>query len=284
MNRLNIREDTLEQIYEDDVQAINFTENSIWFCTEKNLYKMNKDGVKKIMKLKGDTEGFCGIREDKDKIYIETYAGDLYHEFYQMDEAGKIVKHWDSEEASVVAVMENQLFYAEGMESISINEKELTAGKKADMTVRVAEEEEIYCMIGREDSNPQMKLTIVPVGESKSYGIDLVSDLGKGFLKDYYPIARSGFDYQMAWYDFNRDGKKELIFAGGDKHTTLVCSVFQLEAREETLGGQLIHELVPRTILEIQEGVRGVRAYVNDDNEICVVDTENNISRLTVPL
>lgn len=173
-----------------------------------------------------------------------------------------------------------QLFYVEGMESISINEKELTAGKEVDMTVQTAEGEEIYCMIGREDINPQMELNIMP-DESEIYGIDLVSYLGEGFMEDHYCIARSGFDYQMAWYDFNQDGKKELIFAGGDKHTTLVCSVFQLEVIEESLDGQLIYTLNPRTILEIREGIR---AYVNDNNEICVVDAENNISKRTVPL
>lgn len=97
LNRLNIQEDVLEQVYEDNAQ-INFTEDSIWFCTEKNLYKMSRDGVKEIMKLKGNTEGFNGILVDNDKIYIEIYGGSLYTGFYQMDEAGKIVKHWDSDE------------------------------------------------------------------------------------------------------------------------------------------------------------------------------------------
>lgn len=180
-----------------------------------------------------------------------------------------------------VEMMENQLFYAEGMESISINETELTSGTDIDMTVQVTEGTELYCRIGREDLNPQMELNILSVEESEIYGIDLVNYLGERFFEDDYPIARSGFDYQMAWYDFNQDGKKELIFAGGDKHTTLICSVFQLEVIEENLDGQLIYLPEPRTILEIQEGVR---AYVNDNNEICVVDTENNIFKLTVPL
>lgn len=35
---------------------------------------MNKDSVEKIMKLKGDMEGFCGIRVEQDKIHIQTYA------------------------------------------------------------------------------------------------------------------------------------------------------------------------------------------------------------------
>lgn len=98
LNRLNIQEDVLEQVYEDNAQAINFTEDSIWFCTEKNLYKMSRDGVKEIMKLKEDGEGFNGILVDNHKIYIEIYAGSLYNEYYQMDETGKIAKRWDNYE------------------------------------------------------------------------------------------------------------------------------------------------------------------------------------------
>lgn len=180
-----------------------------------------------------------------------------------------------------VEVTGDQLFYAEGMESISINEKDLTAGKEVNETVQIAEGEKLYYMIGREDTNPQMELNILPEseGENEIIGIDLVSYLGEGFTEDSWPVARSGFDYQMAWYDFNQDGRKELIFAGGDKHNTLVCSVFQLEVIEESVNGQLEYVLEPKTILEIQEGVR---AYVNDNNEICVVDAENHISKWTV--
>lgn len=64
----------------------------------KNLYKMNKDGSEKIMKLTGDAEGFCGIRVDQGKIYLQTYAGGLYNKFYQLHETGNIVRQWDSDE------------------------------------------------------------------------------------------------------------------------------------------------------------------------------------------
>lgn len=98
LNRLNIQEDALEQVYGDDLQGLNFTKDSIWFYTEKNLYKMNKDGSEKIMKLTGDAEGFCGIRVDQGKIYLQTYAGGLYNKFYQLHETGNIVRQWDSDE------------------------------------------------------------------------------------------------------------------------------------------------------------------------------------------
>lgn len=205
------------------------------------------------------------------------------------DERSMEVPPVSADEASIeetplpVEMMDNQLFYAEGMESISVNEAKLMKGKEVDMTVQTAEEWEIYCRIGREEMNPQMKLQVIPIGESEIAGIDLVDGfLGKGFLEDYYPTARSGFDYQMAWYDFHQDGKKELIFAGGDKQETLVCSVFQFEVIEENVDGQSRY-LEPKTILEIPEGV-GVRAYVNDHNEICVVDGEGHISKVAVPL
>lgn len=96
--RLNIQEDTVEQVYKDNAEFINFTKDSLWFSAGKKLYKMDKDGVKEIMKLKGDTDGFCNILADKDKIYIETYSGGLYNDFYLMDETGKVLKHWDTAE------------------------------------------------------------------------------------------------------------------------------------------------------------------------------------------
>lgn len=47
-------------------------------------------------------------------------------------------------------VMGNQLFYAEGMESISVNEAELMKGKEVEMTVQTAELGELWGKIGRE--------------------------------------------------------------------------------------------------------------------------------------
>lgn len=190
-------------------------------------------------------------------------------------------------------VTDNQLFYAEGMESISINEKDLTAGKEVDMTVQSAEGEEQYCSIGREKLNPQMKLEVFPCGEHEYNvaAIDFLSCLGEGFrnVLDLGNTPRSGFDYQMAWYDFNQDGKKELIFAGGDKKGTLACAVFQVELTD--FGSEMGSESMldsgnPPEKLQvfktIQEFQGGVRAYVNDNNEICVVDGVNHIYKQTV--
>lgn len=174
-----------------------------------------------------------------------------------------------------VEMTKNQLFYAEGMESISITERELTAGKEVDMTVQTAEGEDIYCELGREQTNPQMKLIVVVESQNKIQGIDLISDVGEEFFMKDFVIPRKGYKYQMAWYDFNQDGKKELIFAGGYNQEIFVCDVFQFESiADDVLAGKW-----PQKILEIREGVR---AYVNDDNEICVVDAENHISKQTV--
>lgn len=204
------------------------------------------------------------------------------------DERSMEVPPVSADEASIeetplpVEMMDNQLFYAEGMESISISERELTARKEVDMTARTAEGKEINCKIGREETNPQMELDIMLRKEGEDVGFDLLGYLGEGFrnVLDEYNMPRYGFDYQMAWYDFNQDGKKELIFAGGDKQGILACAVFQLEVTENWLD-DLEHRKTPRRILEIQESIR---AYVNDHNEICVVDGEGHISKVAVPL
>lgn len=56
-NRLNTEEDSVEQIYEKRVDAVNFAGDSILFCRNRSLYKMNADGLKRIQKLPGKTDG-----------------------------------------------------------------------------------------------------------------------------------------------------------------------------------------------------------------------------------
>ena len=100
LKRLNVNDNLVETIFEKNVDVVNFFEDSILFCSDKNLYKINSKGLKKLKKLRGETLGYSGIRVDNKKIYIGTYAGAFYNEFYEMDETGKTVKHWDSEETN----------------------------------------------------------------------------------------------------------------------------------------------------------------------------------------
>ncbi len=100
LKRLNVDDNHVETIFEKNVDGFNFIGDSILFYSDKNLYKINSKGLKKLKKLRGKTAGYSGIRVDNKKVYIGTYAGSFYTGFYEMDETGKTVKHWDSEETS----------------------------------------------------------------------------------------------------------------------------------------------------------------------------------------
>lgn len=98
LKRLNVNDNLVETIYEKNVDGVNFFEDSILFYSDKNLYKINSKGLKKLKKLRGKTAGYSGILVDNKKVYIGTYAGSFYTGFYEMDETGKTVKYWDSDE------------------------------------------------------------------------------------------------------------------------------------------------------------------------------------------
>ncbi|MCH5266827.1 MAG: hypothetical protein J1E62_00675 [Lachnospiraceae bacterium] len=100
LKRLNVNDNLVETIYEKNVEGVNFFEDSILFYSDKNLYKINSKGLKKLKKLRGKTAGYSGILVDNKKVYIGTYAGSFYTGFYEMDETGKTVKYWDSEETN----------------------------------------------------------------------------------------------------------------------------------------------------------------------------------------
>lgn len=100
LKRLNVNDNLVEAIYEKNVEGVNFFEDSILFYSDKNLYKINSKGLKKLKKLRGKTAGYSGILVDNKKVYIGTYAGSFYTGFYEMDETGKTVKYWDSEETN----------------------------------------------------------------------------------------------------------------------------------------------------------------------------------------
>lgn len=91
-NRMNIQDDYVEQIFEKKVDAVNFVENSILFCKDKKLYKMDSDGLKKIKTLQRKTDGFDGIRVDDNKIYIEIFGGASHYEIFQIDLMGSTIK------------------------------------------------------------------------------------------------------------------------------------------------------------------------------------------------
>ncbi|MCH5264252.1 MAG: hypothetical protein J1F02_00010 [Lachnospiraceae bacterium] len=99
LKRLDVQNNLLEKVYKKNVGGVNFTEDCMLFFTEKNLFRINSDGVKNIRTLTGKTEGFGGIRVEKDKLYIYSYAGAFYDNISQIDIEGNIIKEikgWQS--------------------------------------------------------------------------------------------------------------------------------------------------------------------------------------------
>lgn len=93
LNRINIREECVEQVFGKNVYAVNFMDDSLLFCWDRTLYRMDSDGMKKIKTLKGSTDGFNGIRVEDNEIYIGTYGGALYSAISQIDKDGKTLKN-----------------------------------------------------------------------------------------------------------------------------------------------------------------------------------------------
>ena len=92
LKRLNIQDNSVEKIFHDDVDGINFADSSLFFFTEKVLYRADSGRLKKIMKVKGKTDGFDGICVDGGKIFVETYGGAFYNYISQIDRNGKVVR------------------------------------------------------------------------------------------------------------------------------------------------------------------------------------------------
>ena len=98
-------------------------------------------------------------------------------------------------------------------------------------------------------------------------GIDMISNLAKSL--DEWCWVKEDFYYQMAAYDFNHDGEKEIIVAGGNKKDTLELYVFRLNPDLDFEKNE------PHLLAEINGGYK---SYVNEKDEICVIDSNKDIS------
>lgn len=92
LKRLNIQDNTVEQVYSKNVDCINFAEDSILFARGRTLYRMNQDGTTKIQELRKDYDGIAGIHVEDQKVYLMSYAGALYDCINQIDLSGKILQ------------------------------------------------------------------------------------------------------------------------------------------------------------------------------------------------
>lgn len=90
LKRLHIQNNTIERVYPKRVDCLNFTEDGILFARNKKLYRLNQDGIKKILELDSDFDGIGGIHVEDKKIYLSTYAGAFFENVVQIDIDGTI--------------------------------------------------------------------------------------------------------------------------------------------------------------------------------------------------
>lgn len=90
LKRLHIQNNTIERVYPKRVDCLNFTEDGILFARNKKLYRLNQDGIKKILELDSDFDGIGGIHVEDKKIYLSTYAGAFFENVVQIDIDGII--------------------------------------------------------------------------------------------------------------------------------------------------------------------------------------------------
>lgn len=91
--RLNIQNNSVEELFHDNVEGVNFLENCILFYKDKTLYRRDSKGVKKIRKLKGKTEGFEGIRVENNKIFLQSYEGAFYKKISEINKQGEVIRN-----------------------------------------------------------------------------------------------------------------------------------------------------------------------------------------------
>lgn len=162
------------------------------------------------------------------------------------------------------------LFNADKMETVEISGEDILRKKKAELSTEIITGEKVDFVIEDDFYHFGMSM-LIRLG---NVGMDMSWNLGKSV--DGGVVPKEGFYYQMATYDFDHDGKKEIIIAGGNKKDILELRVFQLDTDSIDLvkKGEPPKSL-DQSILRVDGGSK---SYVNEKDEICVIDDKNNIS------
>ena len=155
------------------------------------------------------------------------------------------------------------LFNADKMETVEISGKDLLKRKKVEMSTETLAGENITLVIKRDNYGVGISMLFF----FDSSGADLVSSLGKSL--DEWGGAKEDFYYQIAAYDFNLDGRKEIIVAGGNKQDILELCVYQFDPNLDYDRNN------PKLLTTI---IGSYKSYVNEQNDICVIDSGNNVS------
>lgn len=154
------------------------------------------------------------------------------------------------------------LFNANEMDSIEISGEDLLNHKKVNISTVEEDGRDIELVIKREYYGPAFAMDVF-FGDT---GIDLVTYLKKS--TDEWGGALEDFYYQLSCYDFDNDGEKEIIVAAGNKKNILELCILRLEYNNPDFGNAQILKSINS----------GCKAYMNEKKEICVMDSQGQIS------
>lgn len=154
------------------------------------------------------------------------------------------------------------LFNANEMDSVEISGKDLLNYKKVNISTVEEDGREIGLVIKREDYGLEIDMDVL-FGKN---GIDLVTYLKKS--TDEWGGALEDFYYQLSCYDFDNDGEKEIIVGAGNKKDILELYILRLDYYNPDFRNAKILKSINS----------GCKAYVNEKKEICVMDSQGQIS------
>lgn len=161
------------------------------------------------------------------------------------------------------------LFNADKMETVEISGDDLLKRRKVEMSIKDTwKKEKKWEDITLEIKRDKYGLSTSMNFFSDSSGADFLSGLGET-LDEWSAGPKKGFYYQLAVYDFNRDGKKEIIVAGGNKQDILELSVFRFNPKQT--GGRNNPKSLAYHVIK-----GGYKSYVNEKKDICVIDNSGN--------
>lgn len=149
------------------------------------------------------------------------------------------------------------LFNAEGMESIEISGKDLGERKIVETSVEIEKGKSATLRVRRDEYGNGIGMVYLAEPE----GAELVTCLDKSL--DDGCVFKEDFYYQMCGYDFDGDGVKEIVVAGGNKKDVLELRIFHINPGEEMKD-------IPEPVTEINGGMK---SYVNAEGGICVQDS-----------
>lgn len=154
------------------------------------------------------------------------------------------------------------LFNANEMDSVEISGEDLLNHKKVNISTVEEDGRDIGLVIKRKDYGPAIAMDVL-FGEN---GINLVTYLKKS--TDEWCGALEDFYYQLSCYDFDNDGEKEIIVGAGNKKDILELYILRLDYYNPDFRNAKILKSINS----------GCKAYVNEKKEICVMDSQGQIS------